>query len=397
MPAGAPRRVVVVGAGVAGQRCAFELRRCGFDGEIALVGSEPVAAYDRTLLSKEFIEFGLAAEDLVFHPAAEYEAEGIHLYSDVAVTGLDTERRRVRLADGRSLRFDTAVVATGGRPVRPPALNHPEAHVVRDLADAVRLRDVLRAGRRLIVVGAGFVGCEVAATATSLGARVSLVEGSSAPLSGVLGTEVAARLADLHRAHGVELVTGSPATGIRTRPDGAVSVDLTDGSTVSGDDVILAVGMTPDVGWLAGSGLRLRDGIVTDAWCRTSHPDVLAAGDCARWWNPRYGTRMRVEHWDTAARHGVAAARSALGVGEPFSPVPFFWSSQHGTRLQWVGHAPDWDSVEITDTNPPSSFMARYHKNNRLVAACGAGRPQEIAAARKELEEQHPLKEGNMV
>ena len=152
------------------------------------------------------------------------------------------------------------------------------------------------------------------------------------------------------------------------------------------DAVVVGVGMTPAVEWLEGCGIELDDGIVTDASCRTEIPNVLAAGDCARWWNPRYETLMRVEHWDTAARHGAAAAAAALGDDEPFAPVPFFWSDQHDVKFQSVGYAPDWDELEIEDGPEPGSFIARYRAGDRLVAAFGAGQAKAIARARKEIQ-----------
>jgi NADPH-dependent 2,4-dienoyl-CoA reductase/sulfur reductase-like enzyme len=212
-----------------------------------------------------------------------------------------------------------------------------------------------------------------------------MVEALREPLERVAGPEVGARVAQLHRDNGVEVVTG--ATAVAVRRDGErFAIDLAGGRTVVADAVLVGAGMRPATGWLEGSGVRVDGGIVTDSACRTDAPDVLAAGDCARWMNPRYGELMRVEHWDTARRHGAAAAASALGDDTPFAPLPFFWSDQHGVKLQSVGHAPVWDEVEIDDTDPAPGFVARYRLGGRLVGVFAAGRPRAIGLARKELQ-----------
>lgn len=379
------RQVVVVGGGVAAQRCAMELRKSGFEGRIVVVSAEQRLPYDRTLLSKDFLVGTVPDEHLTLAAPADYEALGIELRLGVAATALDASARQVVLADGTRLAYDRLVIATGGKPVRPPALANPRAYVLRDLDGAERLRDALRNARSVVIVGGGFIGGEVAAAALALGVAVTLVEALDAPLARAVGLEAGSRIAELHRAHGVRLLTGTRAGAIRTTPSGA-EVVLTDGRVLGADAVVVGAGMVPETAWLEGSGLRLDDGVVTDAHCRTVVPDVLAAGDGARWWNPRYGKLMRAEHWDTATRHGVAAARNALDDARPFAPVPYFWSSQHGVRFQWIGDATGWDAVEIEDLDPPRSFIARFHREGRLQAVLAAGRPRAIADARLELE-----------
>jgi 3-phenylpropionate/trans-cinnamate dioxygenase ferredoxin reductase component len=378
----APRRIVIVGAGVAGERCAFELRARGFDGDVLLVGAEPHLPYDRTLLSKELLDGTVDAADLALSSRDDFAAAGIRLCLGTPAAALDPHAHELGLADGTVISYDKLVVATGGSPRRPRALG--AAGVLRTLDDAQALRERLESAGRLVVIGGGFVGAEVAASARARGLDVTLVEALPAPLARVVGVEVGTRIAELHRANGVVVVTGVAATAL-LRDGDRVTVGLADGRTLHADAVLVGAGMAPDVGWLAGSGVVADDGIVTDPQCRTSAPDVLAAGDCARWWHRDQAALLRVEHWDTAARHGAAAARSALGDHEPFAPVPFFWSVQHGVRLQWVGHAVEGDEIVVED-GQSGAFVAWYRRAGRLVAAFAAGAPRAVAAARRELQ-----------
>lgn len=384
-----PERIVVVGGGVAAQSCAFELRRQGYDAALTMVSAEPCVPYDRTLLSKEFLEGVLDAEDLELAAGSSYADAGVDLRLGVAAAGIDPVRQRVELADGDELAYDRAVIATGGAAHRPGVLMAGSARTLRTLDDAAALRDALAGTGHLLVVGAGFVGGEVSSTAAALGVRVTLVETLPAPLSAAVGSEVGGLLADLHRQAGIELLTGTTATAVRQRDDG-IEVTTGEGRRLEGDLLVVGTGMQPRLDWLRTSGIEVDGGVVTDELCRTNAPGVLAAGDCARWWNPRYGRSMRVEHWDTAARHGAAAARSAVGLGEAFDPVPFFWSYQHETRLQSVGHAPCWDRVEV-DGSSPRSFVARYYEVGSLVAAFAAGNAGAVRTAKREIEEREEV------
>jgi 3-phenylpropionate/trans-cinnamate dioxygenase ferredoxin reductase subunit len=377
--------VVIVGTGVAAHSCAFELRNLGYDGSIVMVGAEPEPPYDRTLLSKELLMGAIDRGELALCAAGGYEDRSIDLHLGVAATGLDTSARQVTLADGRTLSYDRLVIATGGSPVTPPGLRHADARVLRAVSDGERLRAALKGARRLIVTGGGFIGGEVSAAAVERGVEVVMAEALDVPLAGAVGDEVGRRIAELHRSNGVEVLTGTPAAAIESE-GAALCVRLADGRRLDGDAVVIGVGMRPEVSWLKGCGVRIDRGVITDASCRTAVPGVLAAGDCARWWNPRYGTLMRVEHWETARLHGAAAAGSLLGREEPFAPVPFFWSHQHGVRFQWVGAGP-WDDVQVEDLDGPHSFVARYYRAGTLTAAFAAGSPRAIVNARRHLED----------
>jgi 3-phenylpropionate/trans-cinnamate dioxygenase ferredoxin reductase subunit len=381
----APRRIVIVGGGVAGERCAFELRACGFEGDVLLLGAEPHLPYDRTLLSKDVLDGTVDAGDLALSSWEDFEAAGIRVRPGTRAAALDARAHEVILADGTAVAYDKLVIATGGSPRRPRALCSPDACVLRTLDDARALRARIETVARLAVIGGGFVGAEVAASARAAGLEVTLVEALAAPLARAVGVEAGARIAELHRGNGVTVLTGVAATALR-RDGGGVTVGLADGRTLHADAVLVGAGTTPDVAWLAGSGVVTGDGIVTDPQCRTSAPDVLAAGDCAQWWHRDHAALLRVEHWDTAARHGAAAARSALGDEQPFAPIPFFWSVQHGVRLQWVGHAVEGDEVLVEDGGAPGCFVAFYRRAGRLVAAFAAGMPRAVAAARRELQ-----------
>lgn len=379
--------VVVVGGGVAAQRCVFGLRDGGFDGRLTMVAREPELPYDRTLLSKDL----LTAEqpDLrPLKPRAAYDELAVEL-REAAATGLDVAERRVLLSTGEALPYETLVVCTGGAPRLPSALSCPGVLLLRELSDALALRRALDRCQRLAVVGGGFIGGEVASSAAARGIDVTLVEALDQPLAAVLGPEVGARVAALHEENDVRVVTGCAVRAIRQHGPG-FELDLADGSRLSADTVVVGAGMVPATDWLRDSPLRLEDGVVTDEACRTNVPGVLAAGDCARWWHPEYDVSLRIEHWDTAGRHGAAAARTALGDDSPFAPLPFFWSDQHGVKLQWVGYAPAWDEVEIDDVDAPRSFSARYLRDGQLLGVLAVGQPRLVAAARKELQGSAP-------
>ena len=277
--------------------------------------------YDRTLLSKDQLAGEDAGACVALSERPAYADAGIDVRLGVRAVRLPAGESRVELSDGDELAFDRLVVCTGGRPVMPEALVAPGVLALREAADLPRVHDALARVRHLVIIGGGFIGGEVASAAVKRYAPVTLVEAASAPLAPVLGDDVAGRLAGMHRAAGVELVCGTPVRGVRRERDG-LGVVLSDGRTLWADAVLVGVGMTPNVEWLEGSGVELDDGVVTDSACRTARPDVLAAGDCARWEHPGYGARLRVEHWDVAMRHGEAVAAAALGSEEPFAPAP---------------------------------------------------------------------------
>lgn len=376
------RRIVVVGGGQAAHRCVMELRKIGYDASVTMVSSEAVPPYDRTLLSKDNLA-GSAMETAALAPAGSYEALDVELLLDREAVALDAAGRAVELADGSRLDYDRLILAVGGTPVLPGALNAPGVLTLRTSEDVAPVRDALERSRHVAVIGAGFIGGEIAAAATGSGCAVTLVESCRVPLESVLGREVGRLVGDLHVARGVDLKCGVQAESVREAA-GGYRVDLSDGTQLVCDSVVVGVGMRPRVEWLRSSGMEIGHAILTDAECRTSIPGVLAAGDCAQWWSARYGQYCHIEHWDTAGKHGAAAARAALGKAAGFDPVPFFWSDQYDVKYQWAGHAPKWDSVEISGDGP-DKFIACYRNSGREVAVFAANRPKQFGQLRREL------------
>lgn len=364
------RRIVVVGASAAGLAAAETLRREGYDGTLTLVGDEPLAPYDRPPLSKQILAAQWEPDRLALRTPDALAALDLDLRLGVAATGLELMDRAVELADGSALPYDGLIVATGVRPRRLPGEG---AHVLRGLDDALALREQLTPGRRLVVVGAGFLGAEAAAVARQLGVHVTLLEPAPVPLAHAIGTEVGQMLTQAHLDRGVTLRCGVTVTEVTE--DG---VRLADGSQIEADEVLVAVGSLPNTEWLAGSGLTVRDGVVCDEYCAAA-PNVYAAGDVARWYNPLFGTSMRIEHRTTAAEQGMAAARNLLATPEarkPFAPVPYFWSDQYDMKIQAYGYLRGHDEVAVVDGElADRRFIAAYRTGDRVTGALAVGMP----------------------
>jgi 3-phenylpropionate/trans-cinnamate dioxygenase ferredoxin reductase component len=367
-----PRTVLIVGAGLAGSRCAETLRAEGFEGRVVLVGDEALGPYERPALSKEFLAG--ERERLELRADEFWGERGIELWLGRRISTVDVERRT---ADG--IPWDALVLATGARARRLPFAVPAGVHTLRTAADAEELRDVLRPGSRLAIVGAGFIGAEVASTARALGVEVTLVDVGRAPLERVLGPEVGGLLAERYRAGGVDVRLGVGLGRFLADRDGRVSgLELTDSSEVPCDVALVAIGAEPD-GDLAGGG-----SIETDACGRTGIPGIYACGDVASAWRPSVSRHLRVEHWTSAAGQAAAVAHAILGRERPYDDLPYFWSDQFGLRLQHVGHAEEWSAVEIE--GGPDSFVARYLDRDGVpLAALLVNRPREVGLLRREL------------
>jgi NADPH-dependent 2,4-dienoyl-CoA reductase/sulfur reductase-like enzyme len=364
-----PSRILIAGGGLAAQRAAETLRARGHDGSISILCGEPVAPYDRPPLSKELVA-------TPFRPADWYASAGVELVLGRRAAALDAGRRRVELDDGESIDYDALIVATGSRPRRLPALaGRPNVHELRTIDDAVRLRSALAPGVRLAIVGAGFVGLEVAATARALGVDVTLIEAAEVPLAGVLGASLGGWFAALHRAEGVRVLAGAGLGSALPAVAGAPvrELELTDGRVVAADVVLSAVGVVPDTRWLAGSPLA-GDRVVVDEGGRTAVPGVCAAGDV-----------VGGEHWEPAARSGAAAARSILGLPDAPPPPASFWSDQYGIRIQLVGSAAGADDVSLDGSFEERSFTAVLRRRGALVGVLLVGRPRELPTWRRRL------------
>ncbi|MEA2366091.1 MAG: 3-phenylpropionate/trans-cinnamate dioxygenase ferredoxin reductase component [Thermoleophilaceae bacterium] len=377
-------RVVLVGGGPAAWRCGFALRERGFEGPLMLVGEEPRPPYDRTMVSKDLLTREPPEAELALSPHGAYADAGIELRLGVAATRLDTERRRVQLSDGEVEPYDALLIATGGRPRLPESLRCPGVHVLRTLQHAERFARELERGGRVVIVGGGLIAGEVATAALARGAEVTMLEALETPLARGVGVEIGRRIERMHRDAGVDLRVGAVVERI-TRSAAGYEVAIAGAAAVTADSVVVAIGIAPATDWLLDApALELDDGVATDDCCRTRATGVFAAGDCARWSNRLLGRLTRVEHWDTAVRHGEAAAASMLGAKEPFCPIPFVWSLQHGRRLQWVGETADADRVEVEDLE--SGPAARYWRGDRLCGGFAVDAPRFVGGLRRELE-----------
>lgn len=380
------RTVAVVGASLAGLSAARALRKQGYDGRLVLIGDEPHRPYDRPPLSKEFLAGRIGEAELALE--ADGEDLGAEWLLGVRATGLDRADRSVRLADGRTVRADGIVIATGAAArILPGSAGLSGVHTLRTLDDARALRDELARGGRLVVIGGGFIGAEVASTAYALGLDVTVIEAAPTPLAGPLGETMGGVVSALHADHGVRLLCGVGVKGLsgERRVD---AVLLADGRSVPADTVVVGVGARPCVQWLEGSGVALDDGVTCGADGRTSLAGVVAVGDCANWYDPHTGNHRRVEHWTGALERPAAAVATLLahGATEPAVPrPPYFWSDQYGVKIQFVGHAAGADSVTVEEgATDERSFLAVYRRAGTPVAVLGMNQPRLFTRWRKQ-------------
>jgi len=362
-------RIVVVGASAAGLAAAETLRCEGYTGTLTLVGEEPRPPYDRPPLSKQVLAAEWEPDRVALRTPADLSGLDLDLRLGVAATALDLATQEVWLSDGAQVSYDRLVIATGVRPRRLPGEG---AHVLRTLDDALTLRERLGPGRKLVVVGAGFLGAEAAAVAWRLGAEVALLEPAPVPLAHAVGEQVGQVLAQAHVDHGVKLRTGVSVTEVTDE-----GVRLGTGEEIEADEVLVAIGSLPNTEWLADSGLSVGDGVVCDEYCEAAK-NVYAAGDVARWYNPLFETSMRIEHRTNAAEQGMAAARNLLNseARKAFSPVPYFWSDQYDMKIQAYGYLRGHDEVAVVDGDlGERRFVAAYRTGDRLTGALAVGMP----------------------
>ncbi|WP_375483401.1 NAD(P)/FAD-dependent oxidoreductase [uncultured Mycobacterium sp.] len=367
------KQVVVVGSGVAGTRAAETLRAEGYDGALTIVSAERHAPYHRPPLSKKLLTGKVQRAGIDLAPHFDVDARVLRGASAV---GLDMSSRTVLVRDDdreQELGFDGLVIASGAQPREWPGGPVPDGvFLLRTVDDCLAIRQRLQARPRVVVVGGGFIGAEVAASCRSLGLDVALVELTAGPLLGALGEEMADRYAALHRQHGVDVRVN---VGVDTFVgEGNVrAVRLTDGNELAADLVLIGLGVAPATGWLDGSGLRVDDGVLCDATGAVEGGKrVVAAGDLARWWHPLYEKHLRVEHWEHAARQGAAAARTLLagpGRGDAYGEVPYFWSDQYDVKLQMLGVPDDYDAMQVIEGDIDGwTFLAAYGRDGRTIA-----------------------------
>ena len=366
--------VVIVGAGLAGANAALEVGRLARDVHVTLIGSEAHLPYQRPPLSKGFLRGTEPFEDALVAPHTEYERLGIDLMLGRRAVKLEPESKRLRLDRDEVVPYDRLLVATGGRKrhLKFPGADLEGVFDLRTVEDSERIRAAARAGGRVVVVGLGFIGCEVAASLRMLGTEVTAIDPGLAPLARVLGPEVGGVIAGLHRSRGVQLVLGDGVD----RLEGGERVERVitkSGRQLECDFVVAGIGIDPEVDLLRAAGARISNGVEVDAYCRTSLPDVYAAGDIADHDHPLFG-RIRVEHYNNAEKQGRSAAASLLGQGVPYDYVHSFWSDQFDRTLEYVGFAAEWDSIAVEGSLQDMDFIVRYMRGSKLLAAAAMGR-----------------------
>lgn len=378
--------VVVVGASLAGLRAVEALRRKGYDGKITWIGAEPHRPYDRPPLSKQVLR-GEWAPDRVALPARpDYDALDLDLRVGTRAVALDSQQRQVVLDDGTRVIFDGLVIATGATPRRLAGSDGIDGvHVLRTLEDAMAIRAVLEKRPRVAIVGAGFIGLEVAASCRTLGLDVTVVEMAEVPLSVALGATMGDAIASVHRSRGVEFRTGVSVESL-LGGNHVEALRLSDGSLLPADLVVVGIGVVPETRWLEGSAVRLDGGVLCDARCATTVPGVVACGDVARWDNLLFGESMRVEHWTNAVEQANAAvARLLEGEGvSPFAPVPYFWSDQYELKIQFAGRVAGADAFRIVEGSPTTKdLVALYGKAGKLRGVLVVNKPGAMIKYRK--------------
>src|SRR5689334_18723880 len=360
---------IIVGASLTGAKAAEELRERGFDGRVLLIGAEPERPYERPPLTKDYLRGESPRAKAYVHEEGFYAQHQIELVTSATVTAIDPAASKVTLADGRELGFDRLLLATGAEPRRipVPGADLDGVYYLRTLADCDVLRERLDAGGRVVVVGAGWIGSEFAASARQRGLDVTIVDPLALPNQRIFGTEIGAFYRDLHAGHGVELALGEGVESFEG--NGAVAgVRTSAGRAIECDFAVVGIGVVPRVELAQDAGLRIDNGVVVNERLQTSAPNVFAAGDVARAWHPFYGERIRVEHWANALNQGPAAAQAMLGEVVSYDRIPYFYSDQYDVGMEYSGHAPAWDEVVFRGDRDAGEFVAFWIRDSRVVA-----------------------------
>jgi len=375
-----PRRIVIVGGGAAGFAAAEMLRRLKYDGAISLLSAEAQPPVDRPNLSKDYLAGHAPPDWLPLRPDRYYAEEGIHLQLNANVVAIDLSAREVVLAGGTRVAYDRLLLATGAEPVRPPipGAQSPHVHLLRSLADCQNIIAAAAAAKRVVVLGASFIGLEVAASLRARGLEVHVVAPEVQPMQRLLGPQLGALVQSLHQDHGVIFHLQEAATAIA-----AEHVELGSGSRLAADLIVAGVGVRPRLELAEKAGLAVDRGVIVNAELETSAPDVFAAGDIARWPDPLGGDSLRVEHWVVAQRQGQTAARNMLGLHEKFRAVPFFWSQHYDVSIAYVGHAATWDDIAVEGDVAARDCLLRYRLQGRTLAVASINR--DVASLEAEL------------
>jgi NADPH-dependent 2,4-dienoyl-CoA reductase/sulfur reductase-like enzyme/nitrite reductase/ring-hydroxylating ferredoxin subunit len=381
----APPSVAIVGAGAAGNSAADELRRLGFEGTITLIDRDQQAPYDRPNLSKDYLAGTAPEESLPLHPRAFYNERGVELVLGRHITALDPARKRLTFDDGTSRAFGAIVLATGADPVRlaMPGENGPPMHYLRTLDESRAIIKAAAGARRAVVLGASFIGLEVAASLRARNMEVHVVAPGQRPLERVLGREFGEFIRALHEQHGVVFHLGRTAIGAERG-----SVVLQGGERLDADFIVAGIGVRPAIVLAEQAGLPVDNGVVVDAYLETAAKGVFVGGDAARWPNPRGGGLVRIEHWVLAQRQGQAVARSIVGERARFTDVPFFWSQHYDIAINYVGHAERWEAIEIEGSFERHDCRVRYRGGGRVLAMASIFRDRENLEAELGMEQE---------
>jgi 3-phenylpropionate/trans-cinnamate dioxygenase ferredoxin reductase subunit len=366
--------LVIVGAGIAGGNAAATLREEGFGGRVVLVGREPQIPFGRPPLSKTYLRSEEDLDGWYVKPPGWWEEHDVERLPETSVVEIDLATHSVLLDPGQALAYSQLLIATGGRVRRldVPGAELSGIHYLRTVADCEAIKQEARTGRHAVVVGMGFIGCEVAASLRQLGVRVTAIFGGGAPLERVLGAEVGRAIAAIHEANDVELAADARLTAFEGS-EGVEAALTADGRRVTCDFAVVGAGIEPDVPTFVGASITQSNGVLVDGRCRTSDPDVYAAGDVANQLHPLFG-RVRVEHYNNGEKQGRAVARSMLGAGTPYDYVHSFWSDQYEHSIEYVGHAADWDRFVVRGSLEERRFLGFYLRDGQLQAAVGLDR-----------------------
>ena len=365
--------IVIIGASLAGVKAAEALRKEGYDGQVLMFGEEQQPPYLRPPLSKEYLRGEGELDHVFVHPEAWYAEQRIELRLSTPIRAIDPATREVVLDGGQRVAFDRLLIATGAAPRRLtiPGSDLAGVHYLRTLEDADAIRDAIAGAHRVVVIGGGWIGAEIAASVRQLGLPVAMIADGSVPLERVLGTEVGTIYRDIHAERGVELVMNQRAVAFLGRSV-VEAVETADGRRIEADLVVVGVGAQPRTELAVAADLAVGDGILVDEHLETSVPGIFAAGDVASAWHPLFGARLRLEHWDNARRQGRAAARNMLGGTEPYLRIPYFYSDQYDLGMEYAGYAPSWDRVVFRGDPASQAFVAFWLRDGRVVAGMNA-------------------------
>ena len=381
--------IVIVGTGQAGGWAAQTLRKEGYAGKVVLVGNEPHMPYERPPLSKAFLAGDATAESTYLIKREAFEQLALDWRPGVHVTAIDRAAKRVQLSDGEPVAYDKLILCNGGRArtLQVPGADLPGVFTLRNIEDARALGQVLLPGKKVVVVGGGWIGLEVAATARKKGVAVTVVEAMKRLCERTVPPEISAYLSALHARHGTDVILGVGVERLSRTPQGPLSVMLSDGRELACDAVVAGIGLIPNDELAREAGLECDGGIVVDAQCRTSDADILAAGDVATWHSRYAGRRMRLESWQNAQEQGIAAARSALGLEVDHQPLPWFWSDQYDTNLQIYGVPASSHRVVMRGVPGSDSFVFFYLDGDVISAALGPNSAKDLRFARRLIEQ----------